>query len=290
MRSWQCKISENISTVPAQDWNQIADPNSPFLTHEFLLGLETSGCVNREQSTWHPHHLLLYDKNRLIAALPFYIRYDSYGEYIFDHSWAQAYAQAGLDYYPKGTVAIPFTPVNGWRILRDPNYDFKVIVKTLTEKLIKIGQEKQLSSIHFLFLTDEERIVLEENGFITRISTQFHWHNRDYQNFDQYLADLKSARRKQIKKERQSIIDQGIVIYYLSGKQIQKKHMQAMYSFYRNTIAIKWGQPYLNWQWFEQIQERMSNNTLLTIAQDRNQNIVGATLSFFKGNKLAGRY
>ena len=290
-KNWQCKVETDLSQIQAEEWDAISDPDSPFLDHAFLSSLEQSSCVG-DPTSWQPHHFLLYENSRLIGALPFYIRYDSYGEYVFDHAWAEAYAHAGLPYYPKGLAAIPFTPVNGMRILGSPDYDFNAIAKSLLDKLFQTAQAKQLSSIHFLFLSEAEKSFLETKGFLTRISSQFHWKNKGYQNFSHYLEELKSERRKQIKKERSKVQEQGFSIRSYSGDEIRLEYMQAMFTFYMDTSNRKWGTPYLNWPFFEKLYHCLRHQILLVLAY-RNENeeeIVAGTLNFFKGQKLAGRY
>ena len=238
-KSWQCEIVTELSQIHAEAWDALGDPDSPFIEHAFLSSLEQSRCVGGSTS-WQPHHFLLYEDRQLIGALPFYIRCDSYGEYVFDQVWAEAYAQAGLNYYPKGLVAFPFTPVNGRRILRNPDYDFGAVAEALLDKLFQTAEAKQLSSIHFLFLSEAEKSFLETKGFLTRINSQFHWKNKAYQDFEHYLTELKSERRKQIKKERRKVQEQGLSIRCYSGDEIRLEHMQAMFAFYMDTGRRKW--------------------------------------------------
>ena len=290
-KNWQCKIKTNLSEIQAKEWDAISDPDSPFLDHAFLSSLEQSSCVGGH-TAWQPHHFLLYEESRLIGALPFYIRYDSYGEYVFDHAWAEAYARAGLAYYPKGLVAIPFSPVNGMRILESTDYDFCAIAEALLDKLFQKARAEGLSSIHFLFLSEREKSFLETKGFLTRITSQFHWENKGYQNFEHYLADLKSERRKQIKKERRKVQEQGLSIRCYSGDDIHLEYMQAMFAFYMDTSQRKWASPYLNWAFFARLYHCFRHRILLILAH-KNENgkeIVAGTLNFFKGKKLIGRY
>ena len=280
-------------------WNALVAEDDAFIEYDFLEALEQSVCVG-ETTSWQPQHILLYadtpmhDERHstcLIGAIPFYIRYDSYGEYIFDHAWAEAYAQAGLNYYPKAIAAIPFTPINGQRILSHLQYERPSVINVLVTESIALGLRctPPLSSLHFLFLSAAEEQCLRQKGFLTRISQQFHWYNQDYYSFEHYLGTLRAARRKQIKKERRSIQEQGLTICAYTGSQLRLEYMQAMYTFYIATSRHKWGRPYLNWDFFQRIYERFAHRILLFLAW-QDAEIVAGAITFVKGGKLAGRY
>ncbi len=283
----------SIETVAPQDWNKISDPNSPFLDYEFLEALEKSKCIN-DTTTWKSLYFLMYEKDALIAALPFYIRYDSRGEFIFDFAWAEAYAKWGLEYYPKGLCAIPFTPVNGIRFLHDKNYSLEEILDILFPEILKQAELLKLSSLHFLFITEEEKTILEKYNCATRFDIQFHWKNKNYTDFNAYLNSLKASKRKNIKKERESITQKNLEIKLFTGNQITQKMMQTMYTFYINTNMSKWGQPYLNLNFFMSLLENLSSSIILILAFDKTnsheEEMIAGTLNFIKGNKLAGRY
>ncbi len=328
MASLQLQLLDDLSQVDQQDWNNLSGEDNPFIEYQFLQSLQEAGCVGAD-SGWQPRYIVLYSENRhpqsqfpqnpssqrqfsqnqssqsqssqsqfsqdhspqrqLLGALPFYIKYHSLGEYIFDHDWAEAYLRAGLNYYPKGLVAIPFTPANGRRFLTAPNCDQQHISKKMVEGLFSALHSEQLSSLHILFLTDQERILLEEMGFMTRFSTQFHWENHGYTNFNDYLQELRSARRKDIRKERRRIKEMGIEVQCLCGDEIEAEHIDQMYKFYYSTGQRKWGHLYLNRCWFELIRERFRHRALLILAK-HGKNYVAGSFSFQKGKKLYGRY
>lgn len=281
----------DLGQIPAADWNALVPQENPFLEYEFLRALEESGCVGPDTS-WHPRYVVLRDperNQRLAGAVAMYIKYDSYGEYIFDHAWADAYIRSGLAYYPKGLVAVPFTPTNGQRLLVHPDYEFANVVGRLVDALDAIMEKNRLSSLHMLFLTEAESRLLAGRGFLTRVSTQFHWINRGYANFDEYLEDLRSQKRKQLRKERRAVRDQGIEVEIVTGDRITAEQMRVMYGFYMDTGNRKWGQPYLNRRWFDLILEYFRHRLVLVLAR-LDGRIIAGTLNFRGGDKLFGRY
>ena len=282
-----------LSNISPIEWNKIADSNNPFLNYEFLYNLEKAGCVNAN-TTWKTNFFLIHnEKNILIAALPFYIRYDSRGEFVFDYSWADAYNRIGLSYYPKGVCSIPFTPVNGLRILynRNLNYKLEDILDLLIPELIKQSEKLKLSSIHFLFLTKEESVLLEKYSFITRKNIQFHWVNNNYKNFDDYLKSLNSSKRKNIKKERLKITNLNINIKIFQDNEITLEMLQIMYKLYISTYETKWGDPYLNLTFFVLLFNNFRKYIVLVLAFENETNkIIAGTINFIKGSKLFGRY
>ncbi|MCR9144591.1 MAG: GNAT family N-acetyltransferase [bacterium] len=285
------EVRSDLNDIPAEAWNALVPADNPFFEYGFLYALEASGCVGPETS-WHPRYVLLRDpaaEDRLIGAVALYFKFDSYGEYIFDHAWADAYMRSGLPYYPKGLVAAPFTPTNGQRLLVHPDYEFKAVASRLIEVLLETTEEAGVSSLHLLFVTEEESDLLRERGFLTRISTQFHWFNRGYECFDDFLGDLRSQKRKQLRKERRSVADQGIDIQMITGDAITPDMMETMYRFYIDTGNRKWGQPYLNRRWFQLIREHFRHRIVLALAY-LDGAIVAGTLNFHGGDKLYGRY
>ncbi|MEQ9364407.1 MAG: GNAT family N-acetyltransferase [Leptospirales bacterium] len=285
------EIRTDLGEIQAWAWNALVPADNPFFEYEFLYTLEQAGCVGPETS-WHPHYILLTDPasdDRLIGAVALYFKFDSYGEYIFDHAWADAYTRSGLPYYPKGLVAVPFTPTNGSRLLVHPEYDFERVAAQLIEALRRTTAEAGLSSLHLLFVTEAESRVLRERGFLTRVSTQFHWFNRGYGCFEDFLGDLRSQKRKQLRKERRSVEKQGLDIRVIRGADLTSGMMETMYRFYVDTGSRKWGQPYLNRRWFLLILEHFRHRIVLALAYYQDQ-IVAGTLNFHGGDKLYGRY
>lgn len=284
----EAKIHESVTELDRDEFSSIQPEDNPFFEYGFLFALEKSGSVGRG-SGWDPRIIALYDKGVLIASLVFYIKTDSYGEYIFDWEWARAYYNAGLEYYPKAVVGIPFTPANGDRILVSKDYDFRTCATLLIEKLMEFCRDYGLSSVHLLFVTERERNLLERLGFLTRITHQYHWHNRDYENFDDFLGDLRSGRRKQIRKERKRLYSTGIEVSLVSGDELDDRHMEAVWQFYLNTNSRKWGNAYLNRKFFELIFRHFRERTLLVLAGP-DQQWYGGTINFYKNKKLYGRY
>ncbi len=282
------QICHSIIEVEKKEYDSIQPDNNPFFEFDFLFALEKSGCVG-PGTGWEPRHLLLREGKKLIGAITFYLKTDSYGEYIFDWQWARAYQDAGLRYYPKAVVGIPFTPATGRRIIVRADYDYGMCGRALIEKLIEICSLKSLSSIHFLFVTYEEQELLCECGFLSRLTYQYHWFNSDYLGFDDFLSDLRSGRRKQIKKERRRLNDLGIEVNVFEKDQIRREHIDCIWEFYLNTTSEKWGNAYLNRKFFDLVFETYRDRTVLMVAQMENRP-VGGTINFRKGDKLYGRY
>ncbi len=282
------QICSSITEVEKKEYDSIQPDNNPFFEFDFLFALEKSGCVG-PGTGWEPRYLLLREEAELAAAVTFYIKTDSYGEYIFDWQWARAYQDAGLRYYPKVVVGVPFTPANGPRIIVRGDYDYEECARELIEKLVEICSLNSLSSIHFLCITAEEQELLSDCGFLPRFTHQYHWHNQGYMGFDDFLGDLRSGRRKQIKKEKNRLRDLGVEISVLGKEQIQSEHMDSIWEFYRSTSLRKWGNAYLNREFFDLIFEKYREKTVLVIAQIDGRPVGGA-INFRKGNKLYGRY
>ncbi len=281
-------IVESIAEVDRHAYNAIQDKNHPFFDYEFLLNLEKSGCIGK-QTGWDPRYILLFDNQKLIASLAFFIKTDSYGEFIFDWEWARAYEMAGIRYYPKGVVGIPFTPTTGKRIIVHPKYDYKTCSLLLVDIIIELSKELSLSSIHCLFMDKQEQEILKEAGFIERITHQYHWENRDYEDFDHFLQNFRSSKRKQVKKERKSVYDLNMDIQILRGDDIKKEHIEAMWQFYSNTNLKKWGTAYLNHEFFNLIHSNFSDRMLMVMAKS-NENWLGGSINFLKSSRLFGRY
>ena len=283
------ELASSLSNVDKNQWNKLNICNHPFTSYEFLNALETSNSVSTKTG-WTPKHILVKNAaNNLIGASPNYLKMHSYGEYIFDHSWANAFENAGGQYYPKLLSAIPFTPATGPRILLSPqknNNDeiFKLIIGTY-EQLVK---NNNLSSAHINFITKQLSDTLNKRNWIKREGLQFHWYNKKYQSFDDFLDELKSTKRKAIKKERKKINEYGLTIERLTGDALNVKIWDSFYEFYLSTIDKKWGGAYLTKDFFYSINRSMKNKILLVIAKKNNDIIAGA-LNFIGENTLYGR-
>lgn len=284
----ETRVIESIKHTDKESYNSIQDEDHPFFDYEFLYCLEESGCIGKGTG-WDPRYIFLYDKDKLIGSLAFFIKTDSYGEFIFDWEWARAYQQAGLDYYPKGVIGIPFTPTTGRRIIIHPEYDFNKCAKILVQKALSLAEDLGLSSIHCLFVDENEQKLFTECGFLERITHQYHWHNRDYTDFNSFLGDLKSSKRKQIKKERKSIFESDIELEILHGDKIEKEHIGAMWQFYYDTHSRKWGNAYLNYNFFDLIHDNFSDNIVMVMAKE-NGMWLGGSFNFIKNSTLFGRY
>jgi predicted N-acyltransferase len=280
-----------MAAIPAQDWDALACPEAatgrpidPFTTHRFLAALETSGSTGAGTG-WQARPLVLRLDGRVVAAMPLYVKGHSQGEYIFDHSWAEAYARAGGRYYPKLQVAVPFTPATGRRFLGDPAHR-----AALMEAAIGVTQQNGLSSLHVTFCTeDEAQSLTGVQGTLHRITQQFHWENHGYANFDDFLAQLSSRKRKMIRKERETARAHGLTIRALTGDQIEPAHWDAFWLFYQDTGSRKWGTPYLTRAFFDAVQATMRDDALLVLAFDGNRPVAGA-LNFIGRDTLYGRY
>lgn len=284
------KVYKTISSIGKKNWDTCTDLNDPFLSYTFLNNLEKSKSVG-SGSSWLPNYLSILDKGEIVAVSPMYIKLDSQGEYVFDHAWANAYYNAGGEYYPKIQLSVPFTPVTGNRILikRSLNEKEKVnIINYFSKYLIKIT-DKNFSSAHLTFCTKKESILLSKNKFLTRIGEQFHWKNNKYTDFDDFLQSLTSRKRKSISKERKHIQDNNIKIISISGKDISKNDWTYMYEFYRNTTDKKWGNAYLKESFFHLLSKNFSDKILIIFAKENDLIIAGA-MHVIGGTTLYGRY
>jgi predicted N-acyltransferase len=283
------ELASSLRNIDKNQWNKLNICNHPFTSYEFLNALETSNSVSTKTG-WTPKHILVKNAaNNLIGASPNYLKMHSYGEYIFDHSWANAFQNAGGQYYPKLLSAIPFTPATGPRILLSPqknNNDeiLKLIIGTY-EQLVK---NNNLSSAHINFITKQLSDTLNKRNWIKRKGLQFHWYNKKYHSFDDFLDKLKSTKRKAIKKERKKINEYGLTIERLTGDALNVKIWDSFYEFYLSTIDKKWGGAYLTKDFFYSINQSMKKKILLVIAKKNNDIIAGA-LNFLGENTLYGR-
>jgi predicted N-acyltransferase len=283
----------SIAEIDAAQWDACANPDpatfNPFVSHAFLKALETSRTVGRTTG-WLPRHLVLEDENgKVAAAAPAYVKSHSQGEYVFDHTWAEAYVQAGGRYYPKLQIAVPFTPVPGPRLLVKPGPKAIADEELLASAAIEVARQGGLSSIHLTFLAADTATRLRTLGFLTRTGQQFHWQNRGYTSFDDFLATLTSRKRKAVRKEREAALAPGIEIEHLTGPAITEAHWDAMFAFYTDTGNRKWGRPYLNRAFFSELGRVMPDRSLLVMAKRDGRYIAGA-LNLIGGDCLYGRY
>ena len=278
------RLLPKIDEVSEDQWDAlIPSGNHPFLTHRFLHALEASGCASAETG-WAPRHVWVEDADgNPIAAAPLYAKMHSQGEYVFDHGWADALERAGLPYYPKLQCSVPFTPATGPRLL---GHSHEARLAALATMVQAAGQ-LDCSGAHLTFLTDADRAVCDEVGLLHRSDRQFHFINRGYETFDDFLGSLSSRKRKNIRKERARAQD-GVTIKRLTGDDLKPEHWDTFYQCYLDTGSRKWGSPYLNREFFTRIHETMANDILLIMAWHDGEAVAGA-LNFIGSEALYGR-
>ena len=290
------KLLNGLGDVDAALWDACAAPEAmtegmalnPFLTHRWLSAFEESGSAHWREG-WDPKHLLAEDEaEKTLGVMPLYVKGHSQGEYVFDHGWAQAFERAGGEYYPKLLSATPFTPVTGRRLLAHPDADLDLAESALLSGAAQITNDNELSSLHMIFCTEGEQERLGEAGFLTRKNQQFHWRNYDYADFDAFLTNLSSRKRKAIRKERAKAVE-NVEIVCLTGDEIQPEHWDAFWTFYQDTGARKYGTPYLTRSFFQIAQERLRDDILLVFARREDKWVAGA-LNVIGRDTLYGRY
>jgi len=283
------RILESIAQIDARSWNALAGSAQPFLRHEFLLALEQSGCA-AARTGWTPRHLIIEDAEGVpAAAMPLFRKAHSRGEFVFDFSWAGAYAQHGLNYYPKLLTAVPFTPVSGPRVLVGANVDGEAITKSVVRAALDYARSEQLSSWHVLFPTDETAADLDRAGLILRRDCQFHWYNHAYESFEAFLATFTAEKRKKAKRERRRVAEAGIEFDTLHGGDMTASLWDVVYEFYAETFHRHGHEPYLNLDFFKRVSAAMPDELMLKVARVGAQPI--AVAIFFVGSEaLYGRY
>ncbi|HXH15201.1 MAG TPA: GNAT family N-acetyltransferase [Sphingomonas sp.] len=273
------RIARGVTSLDPAAWDALGGSDDPFLSHAFLGLLETSGSVG-DAAGWTPLPIIAERDGAIVAAAPAYLKNHSQGEYVFDHGWAEAWERSGHAYYPKLQVAVPFTPVPGRRLMGDRG--------AILSALEAVTVQNRLSSAHIIFCDQGDLDAGEKHGWLRRDGIQFHWFNRDYACFDDFLAALSSRKRKAIRKERAAACA-GLDIVTLRGAEIEPAHMAAMWHFYQDTGSRKWGQPYLTHEWFAGVVAAMGDAAVLVLALRDGQPIAGA-LNFVGEHALYGRY
>ena len=271
----EASVCSSLSDVDADDWNRLAGADNPFVCYEFLAALEQTGCVN-ERSGWLVQHLLIRSEQQLVGAIPIYVKNHSYGEYVFDWAWADAYQRHGIRYFPKLVVAIPFTPATGPRLLCDPRYDTPELRRGLVEAVIELADQSGLSSAHFLFTDPLDTQAMREAGLLMRMGCQYHWENQGFRDFEDFLDAFNSKKRKQIKRERRLAKETGFEVCFTRAKDLTESQWRSFYAFYCETYDRKWGSPYLTLEFFLQIAETMPERVSPVIAQNNNALQAGA--------------
>lgn len=288
------KVTGGVSDFAAEEWGQLQGAShqtpgyNPFISHAFLASLEDSGCVGG-RSGWRPNFLRIEDgEGSFAGAVPAYLKSHSQGEYVFDYAWADAYARAGGNYYPKLQISAPFTPATGPRLLTNALQDTEIIQSFAATAISSAVRQMGISSAHVTFATDNEAKLLENHGFLIRNDQQFHFRNEGYGSYDDFLTTLASRKRKALRRERREALTNGINIVQLTGKDLTERVWDDFYGFYTDTGSRKWGSPYLNRKFFSLVGERMADDILLVMAERNGKYIAGA-INFIGSDRLFGR-
>ncbi len=283
------RILSSISKIDASRWNALAGPEQPFLRHEFLLASEQSGCAVA-RTGWIPQHLIIEDRNGVpVAALPLFRKTHSRGEFVFDFSWASAYAQHGLPYYPKLLSAVPFTPVRGPRLLIGSSPEPAVLTKALINAALDFARSEQFSSWHVLVPTDAAADELEGAGLVLRRDCQFHWFNQGYASFEEFLSTFTAEKRKKAKRERRRVAEAGIEFDTRHGGDMTDPLWEAIYGFYADTFYRHGHDPYLNLSFFKRVAAALPDSIMIKIARI-GATPIAAAIFFVGADALFGRY
>jgi hypothetical protein len=289
---FSARLAGRASEIGRTAWNACANPGGladppPFTRFEFFEAVEESGSATA-RTGWRPLHLVIEHKGRIVGLLPLYLKNHSQGEYVFDHAWADALERAGGDYYPKLQASVPFTPATGRRLLvadRDREDAIRAALLSTAQTAVR---ELKASSLHVTFLTEDEWRAAGDAGYLLRTDQQFHWENRGYTDFAQFLGELSSSKRKNLRKEREAVRAEGVEFEWLSGSDLTESVWDTFFEFYMDTGGRKWGHPYLTRDFFSRVGASMADQTLLVMAKRRGRTIAGA-LNFFGDGVLFGR-
>ena len=288
-----CKFYSSIAEIEPGLWDGIFGSDNPFVQHAYLLALEQSGCVSAKTG-WQPCHLALSDDEQVVAVMPSYVKSHSYGEFVFDWGWAEAYQRHGLNYYPKLVSAIPFSPITGPRIGVIPTIKISEVLPAVVEAVQQLALTRDYSSWHLLFPDQALQQAFEElnndGATLHRDAVQFHWFNRDYRSFDDFLATFRSARRKNLKRERRKVEEQGVSLQRKTGAEISDEDWHGFYHCYVDTYRKRSGHDgYLNREFFDQLRLNMTEHLMMVVAR-KGGAVVAASLFLFDKDTLYGRY
>lgn len=283
------RVHDGIHSIDRDAWNRLHGTGQPFLRHEFLAALEDSGAACPDTG-WSPAHVTLESDDELLAAMPLYAKSHSMGEFVFDWGWADAYARAGLEYYPKLVSMVPFSPVTGPRLLLAPNAaDPEHLRATLADAAVNLAAERGLSSVHWLFPAEDDLPLLTERGALRRDDVQYHWHNRGYAEFEDFLAGFTSKRRKAARRERRRVREQGITFRVLDGHALHEPWLDFVFQCYAMTYLERGRPPYLNRAFFRQIAQTLPDSVRV-IAALEGESPIGMAFCLCDGEALYGRY
>jgi len=282
----QVKIHQSISEIPRDQWNHLVTDNNPLVSHEFLHAMERHDCVG-DTFGWLPRHIAVYEEGRLVAAMPLYEKMNSYGEFVFDHAWADAYQRSDMQYYPKLVSAVPYTPANGQRMLCARGEEqtwFPLLLKTATQLC-----QQDYSGFHCLFPEKQQQEFFSHTDLLIRHDCQYHWFNQGYADFDDFLGKLSSRKRKNIRKERQAVINANVSFRQLNGHTASEQDWTDFTRFYNNTFSEKWGMATFNLGFFKEIAKTLPDNVLLVLA-DRDGACIAGALMYASDTTLYGRH
>jgi len=283
------RVVRKIAEANREHWDALIGKATPFLRWDWLDSLEQSGCVN-EETGWVPHHLVAEKGGKLVAACPMYLKLHSMGEFVFDYEWAEAAHRAGIQYYPKMLVGVPFTPVTGHRFLTAPGEDRGDLIRFMGQALAKIAADNKISSVHVNFCLADEREALTAVGFLPRNGIQYHWQNRRFTSFDDYLASFRSDRRNKVKRERREMIQRGITIRAYEGAELTRNHLRTMFRLYKGHVDRHYyGRQYLTQEFFDDLHKRFAANLCLMLAE-RDGRFIAGTFNVRDDTAMYGRY
>jgi hypothetical protein len=283
------KIVRAIKEVPREEWDRLLDGGSPFMKWDWLEALERTRCVE-EKTGWLPHHLVVERAGEIVGACPMYLKLHSMGEFVFDYEWAEFAHRLGVQYYPKVLVGVPFTPVTGRRFLTARGTARQSLVQLMGRALAEIAKENKISSVHVNFCLEEEASSLAAVGFAKRIGLQFHWENRGYGSFEDYLGSFRSDRRNKIKRERRALAERGIAVRAVEGDQLTPGDLRTMFHLYKTHVdSLYYGRQYLTPEFFEELSGRFARHLCLIFAE-RDSRVIAGTFNVLGNSALYGRY
>lgn len=283
------RVIRKIAEVSREQWDALSAGATPFLKWDWLDSLERSGCVS-EQTGWLPHHLVVDRDGKVIAACPMYLKLHSMGEFVFDYEWAEGAHRAGIQYYPKMLVGIPFTPVTGHRFVTAAGEDRAQLIRFMGQALAKIAADNKISSVHVNFCLADESEELESVGFVARNGIQYHWRNHRFGSFDDYLGSFRSDRRNKVKRERREMAQRGISIRAYEGADLTQNHLRTMFRLYKGHVdELYYGRQYLTQEFFDQLAKRFTSNLCLMLAE-RDGKIIAGTFNVRDDAAMYGRY
>jgi uncharacterized protein len=283
------RVIRKVAEVTREQWNALVGDATPFLKWDWLDSLEQSGCVN-ERTGWLPHHIVVEKGGSVVAACPMYLKLHSMGEFVFDYEWAEAAHRAGIQYYPKMLVGVPFTPVTGHRFITAAGEDRGQMIGFIGQALAKIAADNKISSAHVNFCLPDEHEALKKVGFLPRVGIQYHWQNRGFSSFDDYLGSFRSDRRNKVKRERREMPQRGITIRAYEGAELTQHHVRTMFRLYKEHVdRLYYGRQYLTREFFDELHQRFASHTCLMLAE-RDGKIIAGTFNVRDSSAMYGRY